>query len=109
MSASEALALESLTRELFQPVIGTAFKVPRVDGTHYELVLTEVRDVFVGGNREGKWLAFALTFLGEKPRYLSQGTHTLLHDHLGRLDIFVVPLGPDLQKGGRMSYEAIFT
>ena len=109
MSALPAIALESLTREQFQPQIGTLFTIPLKDGTTHALELVEVRDVFVGGNREDKRQAFALTFLGEKQQYLQQGTYTLLHDGLGRLDIFVVPLGPDAKHGGRISYEAIFT
>lgn len=109
MSAAESLALESLTREQFQPQIGTAFAIPLKDGTNHAIELTEVRDVFVGGNREGKRQAFALTFVGEKQRYLTQGTYPLLHDSLGRLDIFLVPLGPDAKHGGRIGYEAIFT
>lgn len=102
------IALESLTREFFEPAVGTHFDIPFDDGTRHPLELNEIRNVFVGGNREGKRQAFALSFLGAKDKYLKQGIYPLHHAELGQLSFFVVPLGPDRQSG-RMQYEAIFT
>jgi hypothetical protein len=101
-------ALESLTREFFEPALGTSFEIRFDDGTAHSIELSEVRNVFVGGNRDGKRQAFALSFLGAKDKYLKQGIYPLVHPALGRLSFFVVPLGPD-RHSGRMQYEAIFT
>ena len=50
---------------------------------------------------------FSLHFLGPvSSQYLIQHTYRLEHEHMGALDLFIVPLGPE---GGRMRYEAIFT
>jgi hypothetical protein len=102
------IPLESLTRELFEPAVRSTFEIPFDDGSIYPLELTEVRNVFVGGNREGKRQAFALTFLGVKEKYFTQGIYPLVHPALGRLSFFLVPVGFERQSG-RMQYEAIFT
>lgn len=50
---------------------------------------------------------FSLEFLGPvSPHYLLQHIYQLEHEEMGRLDVFLVPLGPE---AGRMRYEAIFT
>lgn len=50
---------------------------------------------------------FALTFLGPvSQQYLVQHIYCLEHESIGKLDLFIVPLGPD---AGRMRYEAIFS
>jgi hypothetical protein len=108
MLDSPEIPLESLTREFFEPALGTNFEIPFDDGSRHPLELSEIRNVFVGGNREGKRQAFALSFLGAKDKYAKQGTYPLLHPELGRLSFFLVPLGPDKQSG-RMQYEAVFT
>jgi len=52
---------------------------------------------------------FSLHFLGPvSQQYLQQHTYQMLNETLGRLDIFIVPLGLDAE-AGRMRYEAIFT
>lgn len=108
MAEIPVLELESLTREHFADKIGDSFDLLFADGSRHPLELTEVRDIFVGGNREGKRQAFALGFLGSSTAYVQQATHVFEHPALGRLGFFLVPLGP-AQKTGRMQYEAIFT
>ena len=41
----------------------------------------------------------------EARRFLPQGTYPMEHETLGRLEVFLVPLGPDAQG---MRYEAVF-
>lgn len=49
---------------------------------------------------------FSIQFLGPRSsQYLVQHIYPLEHAILGRLDLFLVPLGPE---SGRMRYEAIF-
>jgi hypothetical protein len=50
--------------------------------------------------------AFALYFLSAPGPFLPQAIYPLEHAELGRLDIFLVPLGP--REGGNL-YESIFT
>ncbi len=108
MTEMPVLELESLTREHFADKIGETFDLLFSDGSRHPLELTEVRDVFVGGDREGKRQAFALGFLGSSTAYVKQATHIFEHPGLGRVGFFLVPLGP-APKSGRMQYEAIFT
>jgi hypothetical protein len=97
--------LDSLQSTDFSACLNTVFRVPLVDAQTMPLELAAVTELgaaaIPGGRRP-----FALLFLGPAGnRYLLQGTYPLQHDALGRLDLFVVPLGPE---GGRMRYEAIF-
>ena len=48
---------------------------------------------------------FALVFRGPLEPVLPQATYAVEHDELGRLEIFLVPIGPD---GSGMRYEAVF-
>jgi hypothetical protein len=48
---------------------------------------------------------FALVFRGPLEPALPQATYAVEHDELGRLEIFLVPIGPD---GSGMRYEAVF-
>ena len=109
MAETPSIPLESLTRDHFAPEIGTHFELRFEDGSSHPLELVAVRDVFAGGGREEKRQAFALDFLGSATEYARQGIHPFEHPRLGRLEFFVVPLGPDPKQGGRMRYEAIFT
>lgn len=106
---SSELALDSLTRDQFEPHLGSHFEIVFDDGTRHPLELSEVRNVFAGGDRAAKRQAFALGFLGSAGSYARQGTYRFSHPHLGSLGFFIVPLGPDPQQSGRMRYEAIFT
>lgn len=48
---------------------------------------------------------FSLLFHGPADGWLRQGTYTFEHDAMGRMDIFVVPLGSDAEG---MRYEVVF-
>jgi hypothetical protein len=54
---------------------------------------------------EGSPEPYSLLFRGPPDRPLDQGTYRLEHPVMGRLDLFLVPVGPD-RKGLR--YEAVF-
>jgi len=107
--AVEEVLLDHLTREFFEPALGTHFEIPFEDGTSHQIELAETREVFAGGQKEGQRQPFALTFLGATDKYVQQATYPLVHPALGRMSFFLVPLGPDPKQGGRMKYEAIFT
>lgn len=96
-----------LTYEHFAPLVEEAFEV-RTDGVTSALVLAEAttRAEAGGTGPEGQTRTpFSLVFWGPAEPLLPQGTHLLVHPELGRLDVFLVPIGP--QSEG-MGYEAVF-
>lgn len=99
-------ALDDLTIGHFQPLIGQAFRVSH-PGFIEQLTLVEVAAARVApppGMRHG----FSLFFEGDSlDRWLPQGRHPLDHATFGRLDLFIVPLGPG--PNGRFRYEAAFS
>lgn len=104
-----SIPLNELTRQHFEPAIGTSFEIPFDDGSVHQLELNDTRDVFAGGGpNEQQRKPFALSFLGAKDKYVKQGIYPLRHSEFGTLSLFIVPLGPD-RASGRIQYEAIFT
>jgi hypothetical protein len=98
-------ALDQLQSSDFRPHLHQNFRV-RPDGMEpLDLELIDVSELDAAGSERGR-RPFALHFLGPiSQQYLTQGTFALEHAQLGRLQIFIVPLGPENQ---RMRYEAIF-
>jgi hypothetical protein len=92
-----------LSLESFAPHAGSAFAL-RSAGSPVSLELVKVAPL--GSGRPGGRTPFSLQFLGPEGHRMEQRTWTLEHAVLGRLDIFLVPLGP---VQGRMRYEAIFS
>ena len=92
-----------LRAETFTPHVGSSFLLAAPDGAA-ALMLEKVAPL--GHGVPGGRTPFLLHFLGPEGQRMEQRTWTLEHPALGRLDIFLVPLGP---VQGRMRYEAIFT
>lgn len=97
--------LDKLTKEYFQEHLNTPFHIRFADGQTLELVLADI-DLY-GPNPASapRPQPFSLIFIGPRDRVLPQRIYPLEHDRLGRLEIFIVPIGPD-QRG--MRYEAAF-
>jgi hypothetical protein len=98
-----------LTFDLFEPRVGEQFVVG-ADGlptVAMELVeATEGTEPGGTGPDGQQRLQFTLLFAGPLDQSLPQSTYTVEHDVLGRLDLFLVPVGPD---GGAMRYAASFS
>ncbi|MBB4663767.1 DUF6916 family protein [Conexibacter arvalis] len=97
--------LAQLSAELFAPHVGEPFAVRAEGQIELTLVLTEactLRDAASGERRA----PFSLAFRGPEAPLLAQQIVPLEHPVLGRLDLFLVPLGVDAD-GAR--YEAVFT
>jgi hypothetical protein len=92
-----------LTLDDFSPAVGDGFRLP-VEGDPVELELVEARSL--GDRPLGDRLPFALLFRGPGEPALEQATYRLVHDRLGELEIFIVPVAATAD--GR-DYEAIFT
>jgi hypothetical protein len=93
--------LESLTLESFLPLVGTTFRLD-VPGVTLDLVLSEATAL---APRPSGRRPFTLLFHEPACRLVPQATYPLDHPHLGRVELFIVPLGPD---PSGMGYEAVF-
>jgi hypothetical protein len=89
--------LDALTAADFAPHVNTAF---RIDGA-FEVELAEVAEADGGVGRR-----FSLLFRGGPTPPLPQRIYAVEHVRLGRLELFLVPLGPD---AAGQRYEAVFT
>ena len=90
------------TADVFRSALQDGFVVEHGEA-RIELRLGEVQSL---GDGYAEREAFALTFLGPVEPLLSQATYRLVHEGLGALDVFIVPVARD---AGAASYEAIFT
>lgn len=94
--------LNNLTRESFEPQLKTAFRITRLEHEPVELVLVEATDKTPAGAPGEQ---FSLIFAGPADQPLAQQIYPLEHPVMGRLDLFLVPVGEG--KTGRL-YEAFF-
>jgi hypothetical protein len=87
----------------FQPRVGEVFSLLRDGADPVPLELTSAVDLTTPGS--SGWTAFGLYFRGPREAMLAQATYEFENPALGRLAIFIVPIGvePD---GYR--YEAVF-
>jgi hypothetical protein len=90
----------------FAPWLGTEFRVADDSGSEATLELVEANSLTAwrGAPRSEP---FSLIFRGSPDRPLDQRIHTIEHDRLGRLDLFLVPIGPGSDGRGPY-YQAIF-
>lgn len=97
--------LDTLAHGDFACHLGTAFRLALPSGEWLDLVLIEAaahpRPAPGAPGRQG----FSLVFRSELPGHLPQGIYGLEHAHMGRFEIFLVPIGP---RQGGMCYEAVF-
>ncbi len=92
------LDLATVTPEQFDPLIGTRFSV---NGIADVLELLEVTRLKSPSSRAQP---FSLLFTSKSHKLL-QDTFQLAHTELGELEVFIVPLQPDVR--GAL-YEAVF-
>jgi hypothetical protein len=96
--------LESLKFEDFFERIGEVFRVEGA-GAAIDLVLAEATDLSRKEAPGPRRKPFSLIFRGPLRPLLVQKIWPLEHSALGRLEIFLVPIGPD---AAGMRYEAVF-
>lgn len=97
-----------LTHGDFAGRVGEVFDVTTGDGDPVRLTLSStVQGTETGGAGPGGATRqqFSLVFVGPAGAPLAQATYQVVHDELGGLDLFLVPLGPD---DDGMRYEAAF-
>ncbi|MEK6262657.1 MAG: hypothetical protein AABP62_29015 [Planctomycetota bacterium] len=103
--------MADLTYEMFAPHLGSTFQL-LVDGqaplilelAEVENLSPENHDPQDPGSRE----PFSLIFHGPLRPVVPQQIVPLEHAQLGRLEMFLVPLGPERKLPQKMRYQAIF-
>lgn len=95
------MELEKLHKDRFAEYLHGEFQVVDDPANEFAIRLVEVSGRTSSPHQE----VFALVFHGSEKRFLNQGIHKLRHNHMGEIDIFLVPVGRD-QHG--FHYEAIF-
>jgi hypothetical protein len=98
------LVLDKLTAGDFEPHIGSTFIL--ADGPEVPpltLAAVERGQVQPGAPRTEP---FSLRFTSDRTSRVDQRTHALEHPAMGRLDLFLVPIGPG--PDGLLRYEAVF-
>ena len=100
------LVLDKLTVAEFTDQVGRTFRLTPADAPALDLVLVEARDLSLKTTApNAKRSPFSLVFLGPKGPVLEQRIYPLENETLGRLEIFLVPIGADADG---IKYEAIF-
>jgi hypothetical protein len=94
--------LATLTAADFESRVDDTFRLP-IPPEELALKLVEVRRHGPAPRAGG---AFSLLFTTPPGPFLRQGIYPLDNASLGRLSLFIVPLGP---KDGANSYEVVFT
>ena len=98
----ETVSLSTLTADDFSKQVNTVFTFH--DGNREgQLTLMSVSTV---PGRSGKRQPFSLVFRGMPGVIFPQRMYSLDHASMGRLPIFIVPIGAD---AGSTQYEAIFS
>lgn len=92
--------LEQLTSEEFTPPMSLTLEA---NGQRHMLQVAEVHEFTPHAARPKP--PFSVTLLAPRELLLPQGIYSLHHPTRGALDVFIVPLGPDVRG---MRYEIIF-
>lgn len=97
-----------LTFDLFAHRVGEPFELDVAGGSTLPVVLVDATEGAEPGGLgpDGQErLQFSLVFRGPGEPILPQGSYALVHEELGELELFLVPIGRD-SEGVR--YEAAF-
>ena len=96
----------NMTEEDFRENLNTKFRVLAEDAPRpIELELVEVKSYEPRPNEQAGMERFSLYFYGPGDIYMPQYNYPLEHERMGRIAVFLVPVGRD-DRGFR--YEAVF-
>ena len=90
-----------LIHEVFSAALNTKFLVEVDENQNVELLLEDVSELKVYPRQE----VFSVVFRGPNEAFLGQGMQSLQHETMGRIELFLVPIGQE-PEGYR--YEAVF-
>lgn len=101
--------LETLTPGSFEEHVGSRFRLSLEGQEPLELELGEISRYEENPDFLARKQPFSLIFFGPPRPILPQAIYPLEHPALGRLEVFLVPIGPDPRgKKSGMRYEAAF-
>lgn len=89
----------------FEKLLGQRFEIHYGEGESLSAELTEVSGIEADSDHREP---FSVLFLGPEEPILAQQIYRLESSETGRLDLFLVPLGP-ARDGDGCLYEAVFT
>jgi len=99
--------MDTLALSAFESHVGSVFKLAADTDSEIDLILISATRMPTtdppGTSDTGR--PFSLLFRGPEAQPFGQGTQTLSHLTMGRLEIFLVPIQPDAE--GPL-YEAVF-
>ena len=96
--------VETLRFENFEPLQNTIF-VLSIEEMQLPLLLSETSLLKNMAPDAVSRPPFSLLFRSESPQIIPQGLHQLEHPALGKIALFLVPVGGD---AGGVTYEAVF-
>jgi len=96
--------LERLTCQDFEKRLNQVFRL-NFGGDTIDVKLAQCQRLNSGGRNDAGREPFSLIFLGPQKPVLPQQIYEFDFGELGRLEIFIVPIGPD--RSG-MIYQAVF-
>jgi hypothetical protein len=93
--------LDKLNYKIFSECLNSSFHIFHLGQALFTAELVTVADKSTSPRME----QFSLVFRGPMTPVLAQGIRNMEHATLGKLQLFLVPIGPD---GSGMCYEAVF-
>lgn len=90
-----------LEHHVFAGLLNTKFRVVLDTPDLVELELVEVSDNKISERQE----EFSIMLAGARDQFLGQGIRSLQHEHMGTVDLFLVPIKQD-ESG--FQYQAVF-
>ena len=99
--------LDTLDESTFKSRLQETFVVEAGDA-ELEMQLTEVSAFSEKSQMPDRRRPFSVVFLATGGEVLRQGIYKVRNPSLGEIEIFLVPLGPDVEKKG-IRHEAVFT
>jgi hypothetical protein len=97
----------SLTEEEFSKHLNTNFRIEVEDQSTVNLELIQVKGYMHKPGEADGMERFSAFFRGPGKPLLPQGTYSLANEGMGKIDIFLVPIGLDAETNG-LRYEAVF-
>ncbi len=100
--------LDEVTTDLFQTHLGSSFYIHHESSSPLTVMLVEATSLRPPGEVRPvpkKREPCSILFRGPLEPVLPQQIYQIQHESLGRMDLFLVPVGPD-EEG--MLYEAVF-
>ena len=101
--------LDRFTLETFSPHLGETYSLYADGADPWPLTLVEATDLQSSGHApaaDAQRAPFSVVFRGPTTPVAPQRIYPVEHPSIGRVELFLVPIGPD---GQGMRYEAVFT